>query len=282
LVVTRPLDRADGGAHAHDEVAVAQIVGEFLDQLAVDEIEKAAARLDQRDRNVERVEDGGIFDADHAGADHREAARQRRQVDDLVTVEHGLAVKRHIVRPVWPRAAGDQNIGAAIGLGFAVVGGHLDLVRPYKAALAAGMLDRIAVELMLQHLDLVVERLAQPHHKLTGGDVLLDAIGAAVEAALAPARQIEHRLAQGLRRNGPGMHRHAADAAALLDHQHRFAELGRLHRGPPPGRPAADDDHVVVVLHASEGMQVRCQMVGYSGRRMGGAKRYPSSDRESA
>ena len=45
-------------------------------------------------------------------------------------------------------------------------------------------------------------------------DVLLHAVGAAVEAALAPAGEIEHRLAQGLRGDGAGVDRDAADAAA--------------------------------------------------------------------
>ena len=78
-----------------------------------------------------------------------------------------------------------------------------------------------------------------------GLDVLLDAVGAAVEAALAPAGEVQHRLAQGFRGDGAGMHRHAADPPALFDHQHRAAELGGLDRGPPPGRAAADDDEVV-------------------------------------
>ena len=43
------------------------------------------------------------------GADHRQAARQFRQIDDLVAVEHGLAVERHVVGPERPCAAGDQD-----------------------------------------------------------------------------------------------------------------------------------------------------------------------------
>jgi hypothetical protein len=33
---------------------------------------------------------------------------------------------------------------------------------------------------------------------------------------------------------------------ALFHHQHGFAEFGRLNSRPPPGRPAADDDEVIV------------------------------------
>jgi hypothetical protein len=43
----------------------------------------------------------------------------------------------------------------------------------------------------------------------------------------------------------PVMHANAADPVAALDHEHRFLELGRLHRRAPPGGPAADHDKVV-------------------------------------
>ena len=48
-------------------------------------------------------------------------------------------------------------------------------------------LDPVAGELVLEHLDLVVERHAQPHAEVLALDVLLDPVGEAVEAALAPA-----------------------------------------------------------------------------------------------
>ena len=38
--------------------------------------------------------------------------------------------------------------------------------------------------------------------------------------------------------------RYAADAAALLDHQHRVAEHPRLNHRMPAGRPTADDDAI--------------------------------------
>jgi hypothetical protein len=100
---------------------------------------------------------------------------------------------------------------------------------------------------MFENLDLVIERLAQPRQQIGGLDILFDAVGAAVEPALAPARQVEHGLAQGLRRDRAGMNRHAADAAALFDHKHRLADFRGLDGGAAAGRTAADDDHVIVV-----------------------------------
>ena len=90
--------------------AVAQLVDEILDQLVVDEVEEGRARLDQRHGDVERAEDRRVFDADDAGADHRQAARQLGQIDDLVAVEHVDAVERHVGGPERARADGDQDV----------------------------------------------------------------------------------------------------------------------------------------------------------------------------
>ncbi len=53
----------------------------------------------------------------------------------------------------------------------------------------------VAGELVLQHIDLMVERHVQARHQILGLDVLLDAVGAAVEAALPPTGEVEHRFA---------------------------------------------------------------------------------------
>ena len=70
------LDRMEGRARTQRDSAVVQFVQEFVDRLLVDEIEKGRARLD---RVTATSRDGGIFDADPAGVDQREAARQFRQ-----------------------------------------------------------------------------------------------------------------------------------------------------------------------------------------------------------
>ena len=49
-----------------------------------------------------------------------------------------------------------------------------------------------------QHLDLVIQRLVQPRHQIAGLNILLDPVAPAVKPALAPARQVQHRLAQRL------------------------------------------------------------------------------------
>jgi hypothetical protein len=249
--VVLELDALDLGAEPQRDAAVTELVGEVLDQFVVDELQHAGPLLDQRHRDVERAEDGGIFHADDAGADHRQAARQTRDLDDLVAVEHAGAVERHAVRTMRAGADGDQDALALEDANVAVAGRDLDAVRVEETPGANGGLHRVAGELVLQHVDLVVERHVQARHQVLGADILLHPIGTAVEAALAPAGQVEHGLAQRLRGDGTGVHRDAADAAAPLDHQDRAAELRRLDRGASAGRPAADDDEVVAA-HGGE------------------------------
>ena len=122
----------------------------------------------------------------------------------------------------------------------------LDEFRPGMKAAHA-----VAHELVLQHLDFVVERLVQPLDQVAGGNILLDPIAPSVKAPLAPAGQVEHRLAQCLRRDRAGMNRNAAEPPPLVDHQHGLAELGRLNRRAASGRAGADDDHVEMV-HGGE------------------------------
>jgi hypothetical protein len=91
------------------------------------------------------------------------------------------------------------------------LGQHLDMVRIEEAGHAGNGAHPVAGELMLQHIDLMIEGHVQPHHQVLGLDVLLDPVGAAVKPAFPPAGQVQHRLAQGLRRDGAGVDRYAAD-----------------------------------------------------------------------
>ena len=118
---------------------------------------------------------------------------------------------------------------------------------PTKRASPQAVLHRVAAELVLQHLDFVVERLLQPRDQIDRADILLDPVGAAVEAALAPAGEIEHGFAQGFRRDRAGMDRNAADPPALFHHQNRLAELGELDGGAAAGRAGADHEHVIII-----------------------------------
>jgi hypothetical protein len=211
----------------------------------VDEIEEALARLDQRNRDIERAEDGRVFNPDHPGADHRQAAGQPRQIDDLVAVEDMDAVERDLGRAVGPGAHGDEDFVPFDLRDLAVIGRHLDRMRAEEARRAGHGADGVSGELMLEDIDLVIQRLVQPGHEVLGLDILLHAVGTAVEATLPVTGEVQHRLPHGLGRDGAGMDRDAANAPPLLDDEDGIAQLGGLDGSATAGWPAADDEEVV-------------------------------------
>jgi hypothetical protein len=234
------------GAETQRDAPVAQLVGEIGDQFLVEEIEHGVARLDKGDMDIEGGKDRGVFDADDAGADDRDGARQFVQLQDLVAIEDVFAVEGNIVRPERLGADGNDEPVGRKGQHLARLSLDLDLVRIDEAGLAGDRVDLVAGELVFEHLDLVVEGNVKARAQVGGGQVFLDPIGAAVEAALAPAGQVQHGLAQGLRRYRAGVDRNPADAAAAFDHEHPAPELRRLDCRPSSCRSAADHDQFVM------------------------------------
>ncbi len=126
------------------------------------------------------------------------------------------------------------------------------------------MLHAVAGELVFQHFHFVIQGDEQAAAQVLGVDLLLDAIGATVKTALAPAGEVERGFAQGLGWNGAGMHRNAADAAAFLDDQNLLFELGGLNGGPSSRRTAADNNQIELVheeprnrMHFDTGCRIR-------------------------
>ena len=163
----------------------------------------------------------------------------------LVAVEHVAAVEGHIVGTMRPRADGDQETTAFDDMGITLRRDHLNAMRVNKMGGAEHGLDPVSGKLMLKDIDLVIEGHLQPAHQIRSRDILLDAVCASVEAALPIAGEIEHGLAQRLRRDRAGMNRNAADPATLLDDENRLADLGGLNGGPATGGTAADDDQII-------------------------------------
>ena len=128
---------------------------------------------------------------------------------------------------------------------FAIMPDDLDRMRIDEPRGALDPIHPIAMKLMLQHFDFVLERLVQPPHQVVGTNVLLDPVTAPIKPTLPPTGKIEHGLANGLGRDRPGMHRNPTNPPPLFDNEHRLPKLRRLHRAPAPGRSAANDDEIV-------------------------------------
>ena len=133
-----------------------------------------------------------------------------RIVGDIVAVDDTGAVEGDVGRTVRRGADGDDDFVGTVLMRLARIDAHADAVGVKEAGPAGDGLDAIAGELVFEHFDFVVERHAQAGAEVLALDVLLDPIGQAVKAALAPAGQVEHGLAQGLARDGAGVDRDAA------------------------------------------------------------------------
>ena len=159
-----------------------------------------AARLDHGHLHVERAEDRGVLDADDAGADHRQMARQALEIEDLVAVEDAVAVERHVRRGGRAGCRRRARSGRRCRrMRLAAIACDLDLLRversaPRRAGSSTPLRANWCSSTSTSWSRVMCRRLQQ----VVGGDVLLDPVGAAVEAALAPAGEVEHGLAQGL------------------------------------------------------------------------------------
>ena len=96
------------------------------------------------------------------------------------------------------------------------------------------------------HVDLVGDNVIDPLQQVVDSDVLFDPVGRAVDAALAESGQVHHRLAEGLGRNGAGVHTDTANRTGTLDHRDALAQLGRLDGRALTGRTRSDHHQVVV------------------------------------
>ena len=107
--------------------------------------------------------------------------------------------------------------------------------------------DVVAGELVADDVDLPADHVLGAGGQVGDRDVVLDPVGLAVQLALVEAGQVEHGLAQGLRRDGAGVDADPADHVPALDDGRPVAELGGGDGGLLAGGPGPDDDHVVGV-----------------------------------
>ncbi len=86
-----------------------------------------------------------------------------------------------------------------------------------------------------------------PGQQVGDRDLGLDPVAGAVHVALGEAGQVEHRLAQRLRRDRAGVDADPAHHGVPLGHGDPLAQLRRRDRGLLPARSRADHQQVVVV-----------------------------------
>ena len=100
-------------------------------------------------------------------------------------------------------------------------------------------------------VDLGLDHVLHAERQIRHRDLFLHAVVDAVDVLVVVAGKMQHRFAHGLAGNGAGVDADAAHAPrAFSTSATRFPDFARLNRGPLPGRPRADHDHVEG-LHAS-------------------------------
>ncbi len=153
----QPRHASDLAVEAQTDAAIAQIMDKLIDQFAVDETKQAVARLNQGHFHIERGEYRGVFDADHAGADHRQRTRHALEFEDFVGIDDELAVERNMFGPVRPGADSDDDAVPMEMPRLAAFADHFNRVRAQETRRANGAFDIVARELVLQHFNFVVE-----------------------------------------------------------------------------------------------------------------------------
>ena len=120
-------------------------------------------------------------------------------------------------------------------------------MRPLEARHALEKGDAIAPQLGPDHVALGAHHVMRAEQQILDPHLALGSERFAVQRALAPAGEVDHRLAQCLAGNGPGVDADAADVVLFLAHRHALTELGGLGRGALAAGTAADDDQIEVV-----------------------------------
>ena len=120
-----------------------------------------------------------------------------------------------------------------------------------KAGRAPDQLDAVAIEMLLNQREFLMNDLLADVDEIRDGDVSLGA-GFAEQPALVRAGEMQHRFAQRLGGDRARVDRRAAEHVLLLDDGDGLSELGGLDRGLLPGGAGADHD-AVEMAHGPRG-----------------------------
>ena len=153
--------------------------------------------------------------------------------------------------PGRPGAGGDHNL----------LGGHpaqppaavidLQLVRVGERRSSGQDRHPVAGQLAAHDIHFPADHVAGPGGQVGDGDLVLEPVALPVHLPLVDAGEVEHRLAQGLGWDRPGVQADPADHVAALHDSHPALELGRGDGRLLPARAGADHQQVEVVHNTS-------------------------------
>src|SRR5205085_1220929 len=104
-------------------------------------------------------------------------------------------------------------------------------------------------QLVADHLPLALDDVARPRGEVRDRDLVLEPVVLAVDRALSDAGEVDDRLADRLRRDRPDVDAVPAHDRLPLHQSDLPPQLRRLDRSLLAGRPAPDDEQLVVEAH---------------------------------
>ena len=102
------------------------------------------------------------------------------------------------------------------------------------------------LQLILYHRKLPLDHFGNTKHQIFNLNLGLDPVALAIERPLTEAAQKQHRLAQGLARDGAGVQADATEVEVAVDDGDGLAFLGRLHCGMMSSGSAPDNKQVEI------------------------------------
>src|SRR5262249_46504261 len=176
--------------HTETGEAIAQTVGDF----PIEKRKEPIAAIDQCYLNSESHKDRCIFAADDTPAYHRETLGNAIHLKKSVGIERVDVVEGNFRGTMRLGTRGDKNDSAAqrARAGCAANG---DGVCILETGLAANQLDLVKVEILEDASSLHLDDFAFVVHEVVDGEIFLERVVDAVEAALLQAGEIERRLA---------------------------------------------------------------------------------------
>jgi hypothetical protein len=232
-----------------------KVIGERLDDFAIDEIEDRGTLIDESDFRAESGEEGGVLETDDARTDDDQFLRDAVDAGNLIGIDDVLAVEGNVRAVRRARAASDQKMAGPQERFLAVVY-DFDCVRIDKLREALKDCDVVALELRVNHFRFARDDRLYPRREFLDGNIAIRVV--AVDALHGRAGELKDRFAHGLARDRARVDAHAAHHQGAVDDGDALAHFCRANRAFLPGRTAADHNEIKLwFCHASPGAKLR-------------------------